>query len=121
MYKACSRCGKVHDTKFRCNAGTRYKKETEQSKLRNKNKWHKKSLEVREKSRWLCALCFEEGIYTFDNLEVHHIVSLKEDKTKLLDDYNLICLCSMHHKMADEGKISSEHLLELAKKRENDV
>ena len=121
MYKACSRCGKVHDTKYKCSVKRKYNYNNEERKLRNTNKWHKKSLQVREKSRWLCAVCFEEGIYTFDNLEVHHIVKLKEDKTKLLDDYNLICLCSMHHKLADEGKISAEHLLELAKKRENDV
>ena len=37
---------------------------------------------------------------------------------KLLDNENLICLCRMHHRLADSGEISQEYLKKLAQKRE---
>lgn len=119
MYKACSRCGKIHDTKTKCKPTYKTPYKTEQTELRATNKWHTKSLQIRKRSKWLCAICQEEGRYTYDNLEVHHIISLKQDKSKLLDDYNLVCLCNFHHRLADEGKISVEHLLEIARIRED--
>lgn len=120
MYKSCSRCGKIHDTKYKCNVGRIYKT-TEADKLRAKSKWHKKAKEIKERSNYLCAVCKEEGIYTYNNLETHHIEPLKENTDRLLDDYNLICLCTTHHKLADEGKIERSYLFELAKDREDNI
>ena len=37
---------------------------------------------------------------------------------KFLDNYNLICLCTDHHKQADQGKLDKEYLRKLARKRE---
>ena len=118
MYKACSRCGKIHDTNHKCNIGIVYTK-TKESELRNKNKWHMKSLEIREASNYLCAICKEQGIYNYNNLEVHHIDKLKEKPDRLLDNYNLICLCTEHHKLADKGEIDKDYLFKLAKDRED--
>ena len=119
MYKACSRCGKVHDSNYKCNHNRIYKK-SDAKELRNKNAWHKKSNEIRRKSKYLCEVCRDERRYTYNNLEVHHIISIKEDKERLLDNYNLICLCQEHHKLAEVGKIDKDYLFELAKQREND-
>ena len=82
------------------------------------NAWKEKSLEIREKSDNLCALCREQGIYNYFDLEVHHIEKLEERPELLLDDYNLICLCAEHHHQADRGEINKEHLKALAAARE---
>lgn len=126
MYRACSKCGKVHSTKFKCTHnkpkfdadkyGT-----SEERKLRSTTAWGKKSQQVREDAQQLCEVCRVQNIYNFNNLEVHHITKLREDKTGLLDDSNLVCLCSRHHKQADAGQISKEYLKELAIKRINKI
>lgn len=87
-------------------------------KLRQTNKWHTKSLEIRERSQWLCAICRDEGFYNHESLEVHHIVKLRDNPDGLLDDDNLICLCTSHHKLADDGMIEPDYLRLLAKKRD---
>ena len=118
MWKACSRCGKIHDTKYKCNKGKVYKDyKTKEDRLRSTRKWTNKSKQIREDSMWLCAVCKDEGRYNYNNLEVHHIEKLRHDINKLLDNDNLICLCSMHHKMADAGLLSKEYLIELVKSR----
>lgn len=121
MWKACARCGMIHDTSYKCKVGLNKRKRYnyEESKLRNTYDWHKKAEDIKRASKYLCELCFNEGIYNYNDLEVHHIIKLREDKSKLLDNYNLICLCSRHHRLADSGMIDSNLLLELAKKRED--
>lgn len=74
---------------------------------------------VREDSQYLCEVCRSYGVYNYENLEVHHIVKVKDDPSGLLDRDNLICLCRMHHKMADNGEIGVNYLRKLAKNRQN--
>ena len=62
MYKACSRCGKIHDVNYKCYKGISYIAKGNERKLRNTNKWHKKSEEVREKAHYLCEVCLDKGI-----------------------------------------------------------
>ena len=118
MWKSCSRCGKIHDMNHRCNVGRLKGELTDEAKLRNLNAWHKKAEEIKEKAKYLCEVCKEQGIYTYNNLEIHHITKLRDNKDLLLDDYNLICLCVEHHKLADRGKIDKEYLFKLAADRE---
>lgn len=118
MFKSCSRCGKVHSTNYKCKYNS-YKKDTEARSIRQKNSWHKKSEEIRKASNYLCSVCREEGIYTYKGLEVHHITPIEEDKDRVLDNYNLICLCQEHHKQAEIGKIDRDYLYKLASDREN--
>ena len=118
MYRACSRCGKVHDTNYKCNHNRTYKSSNERE-VRNKYAWHKKSEDIRRRSKYLCAVCREEKRYTYNNLEVHHIISIKNNKERWLDDTNLICLCQEHHKLAEIGKLDKDYLFELAKKRDD--
>lgn len=121
MYKSCSRCGKIHDSNYKCTVGKAYDNayKTHADNLRNTHAWHKKSKEIKEKSKYLCAVCQEEGIYTYDNLEIHHIIKLRDNKELLLDNNNLICLCWKHHKLADEGYIDADYLRILAANREH--
>lgn len=119
MYKSCPYCGRIHAVGYRCASRTKTSRNDEESKLRNKYAWAKKSKEVREKANFLCEVCKDQNVFTYDNLEVHHIVKLKADSTRLLDDMNLICLCQMHHKQADAHQIDQDYLFSLARKRED--
>lgn len=65
----------------------------------------------------MCEVCFDQGIYNYNQLETHHITKLSEDKELLLDNDNLICLCTYHHKMADKGLLDADYLRGLARRR----
>ena len=117
MYKSCSRCGKIHDINYKCNDNRIYKQSNE-SKLRNTYSWHTKAEQIKKKANYLCEVCRDNNIYLYDGLETHHIDKLKDKPDRLLDDYNLICLCVHHHKLADDNEIDKDYLFELAKKRE---
>lgn len=117
MFKACSKCGQIHNTSYVCTKGKIYRGGDER-KQRSRYAWTLKSKEIREKANYLCEVCRDHQVYRYDNLEVHHIIKVKDDLDKLLDDYNLICLCVEHHKQADNNKINTDYLLKLAKRRE---
>lgn len=122
MYKSCSKCGKIHDINQKCPEYKRqYKYSYNESKLRNTNDWHKKADELRNDSKYLCAVCFDKGIYQYNNLEIHHIEKLKNRPDLLLDRNNLICLCKKCHKLADVGMIDKEYLYSLVNKREDEI
>ena len=116
MFKACSKCGKIHDSKYKCTV--RVYNDTNEKRLRSKWAWTKKSEEIRERANYLCEVCRDKGLYTYDYIEVHHIVKVKDDSSKLLDNDNLICLCQEHHRQADNNEIDSDYLRELGRKRE---
>lgn len=119
MYKSCSKCGRIHPYNYNC--GKREYKETEERKLRATSRWKKKAKQIKEDSQGLCEVCKKEGRYTYEGLEVHHITKLRDDPDLLLDDTNLITLCSYHHKLADAGEIKEEYLRELVKERTKEV
>lgn len=120
MYKTCSRCGKIHDTRYKCSIGRYTGRQSEEYKLRNTYDWQQKSIEIRDKANWMCEVCRDrDNRYEYNNLEVHHIVKLKDAPGLLLDNYNLVCLCASCHKKADRGEIDVEYLRKLAKNRED--
>lgn len=119
MYKACPYCGRIHRQGDKCPAFKRIYKSTKETKLRNRNQWKMKSLEIRDKAEGLCEVCRDQGKINYKGLEVHHIVKLKDNPDGLLDDMNLVCLCSEHHKQADRGELSQEYLKSLACNRES--
>ena len=118
MWKSCSRCGRIHAAGYKCRLYKPLKSRTVDQKLRSTSRWQRKSEEIREASNYLCELCKVEGKFEYNNLEVHHIIKLKDDTSKLLDNFNLICLCKKHHELADAGKIDASYLQELARCRE---
>ena len=118
MWSTCNKCGKVHTKGFKCLAGKRIYQADRERKLRSTYKWTEKSKEIRDKAHYLCEVCKAEGRITYDGVEVHHIVKVKDDESLLLENENLICLCTTHHKQADNGEIDKDFLKDLAHKRE---
>lgn len=122
MFKSCSRCGKIHNQGYKCTHNkpkydnAKYK--TAEDNLRNTAAWKKKSKEIKRASKYLCEVCIDNGAYTYDNLAVHHINRLRGAPEKFLDNYNLVSLCKLHHKMADNGELTIEYLEKLARSRE---
>ena len=117
MFKACSKCGKIHSAKYKCK-DIRIYQGGEERELRKTYAWQEKSKEIRDRANYLCEVCRDQGLYTYDNLEVHHIEKLKDRKDLLLENRNLVCLCSEHHKQADNGQLAKEYLRKLAEARE---
>ena len=118
-YITCSRCGIV-PRGHRCPYKTYKKKayDTEADKFRKTKRWANKSIEIRQRDRYLCKVC-EANLYNtiqqfnYNELDVHHIEKLSEKFEKRLDNDNLISLCRYHHKMADDGNIPKEVLHKL--------
>lgn len=117
MWKTCARCGKIHKLGESCKRFRVYEGGDER-KARSSFAWKLKSQEIREKANYLCEVCRAEGKFNYENLEVHHIVKLKENIQGLLDNANLICLCTTHHKQADDGLLKADFLRGLAEARE---
>ena len=117
-YKVCSRCGKVHTKNYTCYAGKRIYVGGSERTLRSSWKWTEKSRQIREEAHHLCEVCKAEGRYNYDGVEVHHIIKVKDNQDLLLDNYNLICLCTAHHKQADNNQIDKDFLRDLARQRE---
>lgn len=118
-YITCSKCGVVprgHKCPFKTYKKKAY--DTEADKFRRTKRWANKSLEIRQRDRYLCKVC-EANLYNtiqqfnFNTLDVHHIAPISEDYNKRLDNDNLITLCRYHHKMADDGNIPKKVLYEL--------
>lgn len=118
MLKACARCGGLHPIGYRCSKGREYKRD-EEKKLRSSRKWTNKAIQIKKDSKGLCEVCKALGVYTYNGLEVHHIIKVKDNPSLLLDDDNLITLCTYHHKEADAGNISADYLRELVAERKN--
>lgn len=111
MQKYCSRCKTYHDINTRCKAQRITKPvDTEQRAFRSSRAWTNKSIEIRERDKFLCRACLADGVINYEGLEVHHIIPLAEDSSKGLDNDNLITLCVEHHKQAESGEISKEVL-----------
>ena len=118
-YVTCSKCGVV-PRGHRCPHKTYRKKDKDSKadKFRATKAWTNKSVEIRQRDRYLCKAC-EANLYNtvrqfnYDKLEVHHIISISEDYNKRLDNDNLITLCNYHHKMAEAGQIPKETLQSL--------
>ena len=118
-YVTCSKCGIVprgHNCPYKTYKKKAY--DTEADKFRKTKRWTNKSIEIRQRDRYLCRVC-EANLYNtiqrfnYNELDVHHITPIAEDYNKRLDNDNLITLCRYHHKMADDGKIPREELCKL--------
>lgn len=123
MLKACSACGRIHDSKFMCAPKLRAlqarqkKKGTYIDRFHSSYRWTALSRRIRERDRYLCLACLYDldgqgSRITTTDLSVHHIVPLSEDWEKRFDEDNLATLCAVHHEAAEAGNIDRAKLIE---------
>lgn len=107
MFKACSRCGRIHDVNHKCYANSRnyYQHDEKVRNFRNSQAWKKKAQEIKERDNFLCVVCLKNNRFVYKDLSVHHITPLTEDWSKSLDNRNLITVCGVCHKDCESGKI----------------
>lgn len=78
----------------------------EQKKFYLSRTWANKREEIRERDGYICKLCHykDGGITTIEgrNNITHHIVPLKEDKSKALNSDNLLTMCHSCHDEVEE-------------------
>ncbi|MFW2490982.1 HNH endonuclease [Clostridium chromiireducens] len=125
MLKSCSRCGGIHERKFKCQVGQVARVKDHENlavKFRNSQVWKKKRKDILIRDKGLCQLCIRNLYETFGRaynhklIEVHHIEPIKDNFDLRLDDGNLISLCTYHHKRADRGEIPREELRRIINK-----
>lgn len=125
MLKSCKYCMRIHDSKFDCGKKPIRKKQfNNKNSFRSTNAWNKKRNEIRDRDNNLCQACIRKlddtvNQYTFNDLSVHHAISLEDDFSKRLDDDNLITLCEHHHEMAECGEIPRQVVLDIIKEQES--
>lgn len=125
MLKSCSYCGGIHDRKHQCDKKPQRKfKTTHIDKFRWTKAWQNKRTYIREdRDKHMCQICIRELYntqtkYNFTDIQVHHIVPIAEAWDERLEDKNLISLCSYHHSMAEDGKISRDELIKIVEEQE---
>lgn len=124
MLNSCSYCGRIHDKKYTCpSKPKREYKVTDIDRFRWTKRWQRKRKQINERDKYLCQVCIRELHntqiqYNFKDIEVHHIIPIAEDWNLRLEDNNLICLCTYHHKMADNNLIDREELKRIAEEQE---
>ena len=124
--RACAYCGRIHPADYICEKKPKRKEkktDTEAVRIRNTSRWQYTRQHIRERDNNLCQLCLRNYQGTrrqieYQDLSVHHIIALEEDKSKAFDCENLITLCDIHHEMAEQGLISKAELKDIAKEQE---
>lgn len=117
MLRSCKYCGRIHDGKYICPRKPIRKsyKKTEEDRFRNTKAWQRKRDNIKDRDKGLCQVCIRKIYntikrYNYMDIEVHHIVPLRENYELRLEDDNLISLCKYHHELAEKGDIPRELL-----------
>ena len=115
--------GKIHPSNYQCKLKPkpiRYNKERSHAdNLRGRAVWKRKRAEIKKRDNFLCQICLRKLYRTVtilnykEALQVHHIVPIEEDESLWLEDDNLITLCGYHHRLAEQGSIPKEELIEI--------
>lgn len=116
VLKACSRCGKIHgygECKVPAKDFKLYNKSSI-NKFRSKSTWQRKRNEIIKRDAYLCKLCLYNGVLNNKNLEVHHIIPIKDNDDLKLVDNNLITLCRSCHDLVEKEKRYRSLLTQLA-------
>ncbi|EOS27631.1 hypothetical protein C806_00078 [Lachnospiraceae bacterium 3-1] len=128
MLKSCTYCGKIHDKKYICPEKERAEKKRRKKSSDRENSfrwsrdWKQKAESIKRRDLYLCQACIRNlhgtvNQYNPHQLSVHHIVKLRDDYSRRLDDDNLITLCRMHHEMAEHGEIQASVLAAIAEEQ----
>lgn len=127
MLKVCKYCGLIHKRNYICThkPNRTYKNKcADTDNFRSTKAWQQKRTEIKERDLYICQICKRNlyntvtPAYNAKQIQVHHINKLSTAYDKRLDNDNLISLCTYHHKMADDGLISINELLDIVKLQE---
>lgn len=131
MLKSCQYCNSIHPTTSTCSNKPKKKYKsydgTEIRAFRNGKDWQIKRKEIKDRDVHMCQCCVRKMFewcfkrYNYIDVSVHHIEKLIDRWDLRLDNSNLISLCSLCHRMADNGDISIEILKQIAKEQEEKV
>lgn len=126
---SCIYCGQVHKTDFICRQKQEIikrrqskDKDNEINRFHWSSQWRRKSLEIRQRDKYLCQWCLNNNRIEFEDLSVHHIreLSCEEGWERRLDNDNLITLCRYCHELAESGEIKKEQLFDILRKYKTD-
>ena len=122
---SCQYCHKIHPDDYDCGMRPKRKRQasTEQKRFRDTQAWRKKSAEIRVRDSYLCQCCLRnfpgtDRQYNSVGVGVHHNIPLVENRDLALDNSNLISLCSVHHEMAESGRIGREQIRRIIEEQE---
>lgn len=130
MLRSCRFCGKIHDSRYQCDKRPRReKKDTDAVRLRSTYRWQRVRDRVRERDRNVCQVCERRYAndkaadrggrrYEYEDISVHHIVPIEENKDFAFDENYLITLCGRCHEEAEQGLIDRDFLLEIVRENE---
>lgn len=124
MLKSCKYCMRIHDSKIDCGKKPkRVKQGNDKDRFRWTQAWQRKREEIKKRDKFLCQICIRElyetfDKYTYDNIEVHHAITLEEDFERRLDNDNLLTMCERHHEMAERFIIPREEILYIIAEQE---
>ena len=119
VYRRCGKCGKkiaqgvtcecVKATRKEYNKNVRYNKDNmKYSKFYDSIHWKRMSTYIRCKYNGLCLVCYIKYKVLKIADVVHHIVELKEDYSKRLDEENLVTLCHSCHNILHSNYAEKE-------------
>ena len=124
MLHSCKYCGRVHKEDYICKKKPTPKKKIDDAvRLRNSSDWKYMREKIKRRDNYFCQICIRNLYgtlrqYNFENLQVHHAISINKDKSLSLDSSNLLTLCPIHHKKCDSGEIPYEKVKRIIDEQE---
>lgn len=97
--KVCCRCGKLIGYGEKCKCSHYIPKSqkpiaSEIDRILRTKRWSDKRWHIIKRDNGLCQRCLiKYSIFTYDNLQVHHIKPRIKRPDLIFEDSNLICLC----------------------------
>ena len=78
---------------------------------------------IKRRDNYFCQICIRNLYgtrrqYNFENLQVHHAVPIKADKSLSFASSNLLTLSPMHHQMCDSGEIPFDEVKKIIDEQE---
>jgi 5-methylcytosine-specific restriction endonuclease McrA len=116
IQKSCKHCSRIHGEDYVC--PNKPANRTEQYVLRSTSRWGKTRDMIRKRDTYLCQVCLRNGVYTCDDIEVHHAIKIDDNKELAFEPTNLVTLCKEHHRQADDGKIPFKIIKEIIGEQE---
>lgn len=121
LKKSCRYCGRIHVRGHVCDKKPKREERTKKhDKFRNTKAWQRKREAVRKRDLFMCRVCKDLGEINTRALEVHHIIPIKFDYERRLDETNLITLCPYCHERAERGELVRNYLFKLVKESEKE-